>query len=830
MAAAHDGAVSRSTGPSPTPSAASSVSQRKAPQLSTESAKAVAIKHVAKMLMGPEGPKSLDKVEHLKRMTKAKMTAVHTRLKTTMQSQLDDVKQGMSLMTQAQVNADGLKNNLDKVEPFYESCAALKGHTDKVRALAADRDQLRALHGQIQSIFKLQEDVDDIRAAVDDGTGNMLVVHHKISELETCRDALLSALPPKGAARKTVVDYFKDVKVLAESFSMRLLTELSDPLGFQREKMEAVSPGEADGLPPMTATRLVSWLRIVEQEERNDMANPNGLGRPKGLRNKFYEKLEQVIELRFDDKVGTLKSVDNFLGRFKQFYYEDLETVKHELVPRFPPYYGILDRFLEQYHRHLFTFVEEMKTGDHIDPAEIMTLLQWVPSYKKDMAERLGVHVEQRFPQQLLGSGEGEATMRKQYVEMLQTKLKGWCENLVLMETKPWFDMVAGAEDPECNRRGLYFSHGPKNLFQMLDSQIDVAFTGGHGINFVIELLDACAATLLQYVEGLKVGVQKIYETYFTESGARTATPCPQLLPDYMMVLINSCHSISDEYLRDLINKVRELEPAELQNYQFFSRPAMSARSELVNIVQHGVNLLGNLVADDMGEHFEKLLSPKWVRSHSAQQTILLTLDDYGGQIGACVEGAFVNMILEELWKRILIAYARGWCAKRFTCKDKKDREEVLERLQLEGMDLREKVQGLMVEKRGDQPELAKMITRVRPRIRLDNLIGQICHIAKSNSALLAAEWRKLKADFPDATLHHLEAILLMREDMSAKEIKKIIVDQIVKKDDDTLVRRTSKGVIEGGDFFSHIKVSTSSELYPKPKGEEKEGKKGSKK
>lgn len=98
------------------------------------------------------------------------------------------------------------------------------------------------------------------------------------------------------------------------------------------------------------------------------------------------------------------------------------------------------------------------------------------------MKKLLDVDVEQRFPQQLLGSSGGEAVMRAQYVAMLKTKLEKWCTNLLLMETAPWFDTEKGQKPPDQNRQGLMFSHAPKNLFQMLHSQVDVAFTGGHGV------------------------------------------------------------------------------------------------------------------------------------------------------------------------------------------------------------------------------------------------------------------------------------------------------------------------------------------------------------
>eukprot|EP00038_Savillea_parva_P030850 m.80871 g.80871 ORF g.80871 m.80871 type:complete len:904 (-) comp9374_c1_seq2:238-2949(-) len=814
------GPVSRTVSADSSQSVTAPSAARKAPQLSSVSAKDVAIKQVAKMFMGPEGPESLDKVEQLKRRTQAKLTAVHSRLKATMQTQLDDVKQGMSLMNQAHVNVDVLKQNLDSVSEFYEACSALREHTDKVRVLASNRDELRALHEQIQSIFDLREDVAELMPQVTDGQGNMLVVHNRIAQLEKCRDSLLSALPKTGAAQATVLDYFRDVKVLSDSFQMRLLTELSDPLGFQPR---------SDEMPPMSGSRLVSWLRIVELEERSDMANPNGLDRPKGLRNKLFAKLEQVIECRFDDKLGTLKTVSNFLGRFKQFFYEDLELVQSELVPRFPPYYDIFDRFLDEYHTRLFQLVEEMKTGDSIDPSEIMSLLQWVPSYKEQMRKRLGIEVEQRFPQQLLGSSGGEAVMRAQYVAMLKAKLDKWCTNLLLMETAPWFETQGEQKPPDQGRDGLMLSHAPKNLFQMLHSQVDVAFTGGHGVKFVIDLLDACAATLLQFVEGYKAGLEKCYQTYFNEAGEPNGAPRPEYLADYMMALINSCHTISNECLPELVEKVRDLEPEELKNYQFFTRPALAARKALVGLVLNAVNLLATLVANDLSETFKGLLTPKWLRSRTIKDTILATIEDYGGQIEVCVHHTTVEMVMREIWKLVLVEYVRGWCERRFLCKTEADRKELVERFKLEGIEIRDKVEQFIPEVHRDSlPELAELVRRVYRKSRLDNVIPAICHVAETNISLLNAEWKKLRADFPDATLHHLEAILTMREDMTGKDVRKAITDQIVKKSGDEYTRRSSTGE-EGGAFFSLIRVPTTTEYYPKTKPDEKSEKRGKK-
>jgi hypothetical protein len=88
--------------------------------------------------------------------------------------------------------------------------------------------------------------------------------------------------------------------------------------------------------------------------------------------------------------------------------------------------------------------------------------------------------------------------------------------------------------------------------------------------------------------------------------------------------------------------QVRELEPTELQNYQFFTRPAIAARKELVVIVCNAVRFVSNVITNDMEEHFDALLRPKWLRSRTTQKTILATLDDYGSQV--CCRAVFVSI------------------------------------------------------------------------------------------------------------------------------------------------------------------------------------------
>jgi hypothetical protein len=71
--------------------------------------------------------------------------------------------------------------------------------------------------------------------------------------------------------------------------------------------------------------------------------------RPKRLRKKLFERLSQLIEMRFDSKLFT-NTVPRFLAALNSFYWQDLLAVKAELPSRFPESYEIVRFYVEQYH------------------------------------------------------------------------------------------------------------------------------------------------------------------------------------------------------------------------------------------------------------------------------------------------------------------------------------------------------------------------------------------------------------------------------------------------------------------------------------------------
>jgi hypothetical protein len=157
--------------------------------------------------------------------------------------------------------------------------------------------------------------------------------------------------------------------------------------------MELVSVGQPVfplELVQSNPTRFVTWIRLIEREERADCRYgemvaelPPGRDlskykRPKQTKSKFFEKLGEAIDMRCDEMLFVKPpSVSRFLQGFSTFFISDLQLAKTELPHRVPAYFEIFDFFLDQYHSRLCLLLDRLQNNDHIMPDEIMLLLRY---------------------------------------------------------------------------------------------------------------------------------------------------------------------------------------------------------------------------------------------------------------------------------------------------------------------------------------------------------------------------------------------------------------------------------------------------------------------
>lgn len=769
-------------------------------------------------------PNQLNTIEQLKLQKVAKKSAVDTRLKTVLHAQRDDITRGLDLLCSALDDIDTVRTNFSNVETQYNACRELEEYIEESKRLSDARDGLRATWGQIELIFNVPDDVASVLNDIHSGEANLLEVHEKLSGMENCRDTLLSQIAKRSnglgvggeldiKARHAVEAYFQSVNDLGETFTQKLLQDLQGPDGM----CDPLAVSQSN------PKKLVTVLRIIEREERLDEKFLSATGeavkdlsrfRPKALKKLLFQKLEDAIEIRFDERLNkNINSVPRFLNSFETFYIEELRMAKEDLPSKFPPSYNIFEYYLNQYHNRLYFGMSSLHKNPEIEPNEIMTLLKWVPKYRANMESYLGVDVS-RFRKQLLDAGSdggGEAELRVQYLKLLSGKLDSWSNNLVATEVEPWFVLPEEGKEPfvpELTRDNLFYTDTPKILFSMIDSQIDVAMQPGNGDTFVNGLINLCMKTLVKFKDDLLKSVKRCKDMYF--SGMESERP--DNLVEYMIANANNMETgigMVSQMREKLTIKFRETRHSDLES-------ALLSFNGTCKFVINGFRAIGEAscaiieecMKADLQPQYDVLFTSKWMRSDVPVKTICATIRDYGEEFRSNMSDEYWPNMMASMYKSIILVYVNKFVNPKVSIKNELDLENLMERFKGE-TDMLKKCFGPFIEDSdlGSRQDYAAVVT-------------VISHLIESPGSMMFPEWNKAKQTYPDITLHHLEAILNVRPDFSAKEVKRLIQENILKKqkdnkkkDGDDEDESSEARIPERNRIFIYVQVPTNTDF-----------------
>uniref|UniRef100_A0ABM0N1G4 Exocyst complex component 3-like n=1 Tax=Saccoglossus kowalevskii TaxID=10224 RepID=A0ABM0N1G4_SACKO len=287
-------------------------------------AKSTAAKHVANML---QKPGQLEKVDQYKRRIARKKASVEARLKTAVQSQLDGVRTGLTKLQSALEEIQEIRQSLKEVDEMYTACEEVNAKLEEVKTVGAEHSQLAAAVENLKHIFTVPESVEKTRFLIDEE--KYLNAHKCLMDLENSRDDLLFELHKQPSDNPSddylLKRYFADVESLSNALAKQLWLVLQRMLLIVRKD----------------PTMLVTALRIIEREERNDqrMADRQKLtgflppGRPKQWKAKCFEVLEQVAETRIEanqieDREGDKMWLVRHLELTRMIILDDLRVIK----------------------------------------------------------------------------------------------------------------------------------------------------------------------------------------------------------------------------------------------------------------------------------------------------------------------------------------------------------------------------------------------------------------------------------------------------------------------------------------------------------------------
>ncbi|KAM7449264.1 hypothetical protein ABFA07_002820 [Porites harrisoni] len=736
-----------------------------------------AAKTVANMLQHPD---SLDKVEQWRRRYMRNKASAEARLKTAVQSQLDGVRTGLYQLHSALQEIKEIKQSMIEVDSMCKNVRSLADDLQVVRECQRHQSQNSKACEHLNLIFTVPENVKKTEALISEG--KLLLAHKCLSDLEATRDELLFEVHkmsqqeegPKPEDKKPLYQYFDAVRKLSDSVGKQCWVVLGRVLSTVRSD----------------PAQLVTALRIVEREQRADKRAKEkeesmGFsvpGRPKNWRDKAFKVLEESVSNRFesldmelqarvDDKMWLVKHLE----RTRQRVLDDLIIVKNLCQDCFPPSYNIFDRFIRMYHLALSTMLERFVMEERLDSNECISLLTWIREYK---GTELMMHPDLEIDVEFLGpllSPKVEQELMESYLTTTTKNMTEWMSKLAETDLKDWNSDAP----PETDLEGFYNTSLPVFLFKMIDQHLQVAAKAGEGIK--LQILDIC----LESVQGFQREYRSLIRGYKSKHFEDRSQPFRFV--DYMVAIVNNCKACMD-----FTDQLKERLIVELGRAAFGEDRQRSFKSVVDFFERIGEESAGYLLEEvflDLETLFGQIMTPTWVPSSEAVDTIVVTIEDYYNDF-LHMTGRFFDYLMTEALKRVILEYVRAMLNKRIAFKDYEGRRDAAKKITEES----KKIEKLF-------KKLAK--ANLEPE-KLCSVLPTLAEVIKlRDTSMMALEISGIANKYPDFKSDHALALLLMRGDVTRADARQLIMET-------PLEDRQDPTDDESSTFFSQIIVPPS--------------------
>lgn len=706
-------------------------------------AKAKASKHVANLLQRPD---QLEKVEQIRKRVARKKGSVEAMLKTAVQSQLDGVRTGLSQLQNALEDIREIKASLDEIDHSYRSIAGLGEELKEVREENSRHSQLAAAVENLKHIFNVPESVKKTEDFINDG--KLLHAHKTLTELEMARDDLLFELHKQAQQsptdRHTVNHYFAAVEKLGDSLAKQLWLILGRAIvSIRREP-----------------TIIVTVVRIIEREERMDAVMLKRKeqtsfmppGRPRGWRAKGFQVLEEAVMSRvegsqLEDRTTEKMWLVRHLEITRQLVLEDLRVVKTLFESCFPPYYDIVNKYVEMYHRsisqHLNDIVQQGLEGN-----EIVSLLTWVGAYNstdlmghpdlKINTSEIGPLLDQRQIMEL----------QNQYIQTLRSNLREWMLNSLGTDFKDW---NRSDTQPDADDKGFFNTSLPVILFQMIEQNLNVAVHISEPltvnvINVCIDELDCFAIEYRKTLNEFRTAhLQNRFE--------------PPYFIHYMIANINNCQTFS--IFTDHIKKKYSNLEMDQDKFGNFNRVAVTFHNVAEDVCMWLVDEIFMDIDKYMSQLFTRL---GWMGTTAAVDTILATIEDYS-QDFVHLKDKYFDSIVNKCRDRVLVEYLKALFSRRIVFKQYEERVEAADKMKKEGEHMERFFSKLSNKANDDWP------------VDVIEKLAEVIKMKEASPEMMDLELQGLVGYHPSLQQNHLVNLLMMRGDIGRSESRQLVVN-----------------------------------------------------
>lgn len=477
------------------------------------------------------------------------------------------------------------------------------------------------------------------------------------------------------------------------------------------------------------------------------------------------------LQDRVDDKMWLVKHLE----RTRQRVLDDLIVVKNLCQDCFPPTYNIFDRFIKMYHKALSMMLERLILEKRLDSNECISLLTWIREYKgTDLMNHSDLQIDVEFLGFLL-SPRVEQELLDTYLTTTKSNMAEWMAKLAETDVKDWHSEAL----PETDLQSFYNTSLPVFLFKMIDQNLQVAAKAGEGIK--LQMLDICLESIQGFQREYRNAIRKYKSKHFEDRSQ------PARFVEYMIAIVNNC-----KFCMDFTDQLKDRLVPEIGKAVFGEDRERSFKDVVACFEQLGQESAGYLLEEvflDLEPYLTQLMTPAWVPSSEAIDTIIVTIEDYYSDFLHLI-GKFLDYLMEQALKKVLLEYVRALLTKRIAFKDYEVRRDAAKKITEES----KKIEKLF----------RKLATATLEPEKKCSVLPTLAEVIKlKDTSMLALEITGLANKYPDLKSDHALALLLMRGDMSRADSRQLIMETPLEGRQDTSAENSSG-------FFSQIIVPPS--------------------
>lgn len=514
------------------------------------------------------------------------------------------------------------------------------------------KTRLEGLEIQLDNVKDMLEkdDGDDLTNPMP----NILPIHYALTQLHDFREDVMEQSSKADAdVRRTLQDHFSPLESTIELFD---------------ERIGLIAMSLVDLVRAGNQSLVVRLAKIIEAEERADekvlalkeaqdthqhlaakfKSIQKGPKITRGYKEKFLTCIKAAAEAKFENTKNNFEDEPEVLATYLKWYFDDLNTIKHDFPPLFPPKWKIFDIILDIYHNLMHEFLLEKINRQDLDGQSLLSIILWSGEYSKQM-KALGVNSAELVPHVVDGR-DGE--LLQEYAQLITTKMDEWINSIIEEDTK---EFVTREHQPN-EEEGKWHMPSVPTLFTMVNQQLNIALDSNKG-GVVTSVVNECVRLLKNRQAKWEQVIKEEVKKHIRAVTKEEQEDLPDGILEYMVAVANDQIRCA-AYTQEISDRVA---PLLSKKYEDQIRSSLDdGTNGFVDLATSCLNQLIEIIFNDLKPVSKALFTTSWYTSGGEMDTIINTMRSYVVDIQPGLDEDLFAAFMHQLSEKTCVTYLSG--------------------------------------------------------------------------------------------------------------------------------------------------------------------------